>query len=219
MPAAKSHSLPNFRHFLSHHSKVWAQLVPFIGLNIHSNLLWLTRDRGEVGGWVAMSCHLLLTLSPPEWLCIKVGSCARPFNVSLIVWAKSQDSVPKPQFLNRKESQSRSNQGPSAYQPSALPLGHTSSLVPLSPARLYRAIQPLKWDSDLQPFSTCCSASTTGLPHLEHFVYRSQCTRELLSPCSARFLILTTFLVPPGASLWIWAAFSLNMLQMLLCAL
>ena len=44
------------------------------------------------------------------------------FNVSLIVWAKSQDSVHKPQFLKReKKSRSRSNRGPSAYQPSALP--------------------------------------------------------------------------------------------------
>uniref|UniRef100_UPI003AF94281 hypothetical protein n=1 Tax=Thiolapillus sp. TaxID=2017437 RepID=UPI003AF94281 len=53
------------------------------------------------------------------------------FNVPLIVWAKSQDSVHKPQFFEekRKESRSGSNQGPSAYQPSALPLGHTGSLV------------------------------------------------------------------------------------------
>ena len=51
------------------------------------------------------------------------------FNVPLIVWAKSQDSVHKPQFSEekRKESRSGSNQGPSAYQPSALPLGHTGS--------------------------------------------------------------------------------------------
>ena len=50
------------------------------------------------------------------------------FNVSLIVWAKSQDSVHKPQFFfKRKESRSGSNRGPSAYQPSALPLGHTGS--------------------------------------------------------------------------------------------
>ena len=51
------------------------------------------------------------------------------FNVSLIVWAKSQDSVHKPQFFEekRKESRSGSNQGPSAFQPSALPLGHTGS--------------------------------------------------------------------------------------------
>ena len=49
------------------------------------------------------------------------------FNVSLIVWAKSQDSVRKSQFLKRKESRSGSNRGSSAYQPSALPLGHTGS--------------------------------------------------------------------------------------------
>ena len=39
----------------------------------------------------------IATLSPPEWLCIKAGSCVRRFNVSLIVWAKSGDSVHKPQ--------------------------------------------------------------------------------------------------------------------------
>ena len=51
------------------------------------------------------------------------------FNVSLIAWANSQDSVHKPQFFEekRKESRSGSNQGLSAYQPSALPLGHTGS--------------------------------------------------------------------------------------------
>ena len=46
---------------------------------------------------------------------------------SLIVWAKSQDSVHKPQFVKRKESRSGSNRDPSAYQPSALLLGHTAS--------------------------------------------------------------------------------------------
>ena len=40
---------------------------------------------------------------------------------------KSQDSVHKPQFLKRKESRSGSNRGSSAYQPNALPLGHTGS--------------------------------------------------------------------------------------------
>ena len=49
------------------------------------------------------------------------------FNVSLTVLTKSQDSVYNPQFLKRKESRSGSNRGPSAYQPSALPLGHTGS--------------------------------------------------------------------------------------------
>ena len=51
----------------------------------------------------------------------------RQSNVFLIVWAKSQDSVHKPQFLKRKESRSGLNQGLSAYQPSALPLGYTGS--------------------------------------------------------------------------------------------
>ena len=84
-------------------------------------------QRGEVGVWVLISYHLLATLSPPEWLCIKVGSCASHFNVSLTVWAKSQNNVHKPNFLKRKESRSGSNRGPSAYPPSALPLGHTGS--------------------------------------------------------------------------------------------
>ena len=50
------------------------------------------------------------------------------FDASLIVWAKSQDSVHEPQFLKRKESRSGSNRGPSIYQHSALPLGHTGLL-------------------------------------------------------------------------------------------
>ena len=64
------------------------------------------------------------------------------FNVSSIMLAKSQDSVLKPQFLKRKESRSGSNRGPSAYQPSALPLGHTGShpvclTVPIKSAAVY----------------------------------------------------------------------------------
>ena len=60
------------------------------------------------------------------------GSCVSHFNVSLIVWAKSQDTVHKdtvhkPQFLKRKESRSGSHRGPSAYQPSAFRLGHAGS--------------------------------------------------------------------------------------------
>ena len=80
-----------------------------------------------MGGGVPMSYHLLATLSPPEWLCIKAGSCVRHFDVSLIVWAKSCDPVYNPQFLKGKKSQSIWNQGPSVYQHSTLPLGHTGS--------------------------------------------------------------------------------------------
>ena len=68
--------------------------------------------------------------------CIKVGSCVSHFNVSLIVLAKSQDSVHKPQFSKRKESRSGSNRGPSVYQPSALPLGDAGYYIPHSEANL-----------------------------------------------------------------------------------
>ena len=45
-----------------------------------------------------------------------MGCCVSHFNVSLILWAKSQDSVHKAQFLKRKENRTGSNRGPSAYQ-------------------------------------------------------------------------------------------------------
>ena len=81
-----------------------------MGLNVHSNLLRLIRDGGGLGwgwmgwGWVPMPYHVVATLSPPEWLCVKAGSRVSHFNVSFIVRAKSQDSVHKPQYLKRKES-------------------------------------------------------------------------------------------------------------------
>ena len=52
------------------------------------------------------------------------------FNVSLIVWAKSRDSVHKPQFLKRRERRAEADRTEAlliVYQPSALPLGHTGS--------------------------------------------------------------------------------------------
>ena len=73
-----------------------------LGLNVHSNLLRLIRD-GEGGGvrgcptTYSLHCH-------NQNDCIKAGSCVRHLNVYLTVWAKSQDSVHKPQFLKRKES-------------------------------------------------------------------------------------------------------------------
>ena len=70
---------------------------------------------GWLGTGVEVSYHLLATLSPPEWLCIKADSC-----FSLTVWAMSRESVHKLQFLKRKESRSESNRGPPAYQPHRL---------------------------------------------------------------------------------------------------
>ena len=60
----------------------------------------LIRD-GEVEGSGVL--YLTPTLSPLEWFCIKVGSCVSHFNVSVIVWAKSQDTVHKPIVLKRRE--------------------------------------------------------------------------------------------------------------------
>ena len=65
--------------------------------------LRLIRD-GEVGEgsgfFVSNTCSLHCHHQND---CIKVGSCVSHFNVSLIVWAKSQDSVHKPQYLKRRE--------------------------------------------------------------------------------------------------------------------
>ena len=38
-----------------------------------------------------------------------MGSCLSHFNVSLIVWTKSQDSVHKPQFLKRRERRAKAD--------------------------------------------------------------------------------------------------------------
>ena len=92
--------------------------------------LRLIRD-GEVGGsgsFISNTCSLHCHHQNDAAIRY-VGSCVSHFNASLIVWAKSQDSVHKPQFLKRTESRSGSNQGPFASQPSALRLGHTRSQV------------------------------------------------------------------------------------------
>ena len=63
------------------------------------------------------------------------------FHGLLIVRTRSPDSVHKPQFLKREESRSGSSRGPSAYQPSALPLGHTG---PHPARRKHGALRPQK---------------------------------------------------------------------------
>ena len=57
---------------------------------------------------------------------------AAEWAVLILYWlqeAKSQDGVHKPQLLKRKENRVWLEHGPSAYQPSALPLGQTGSLA------------------------------------------------------------------------------------------
>ena len=65
-------------------------------------LLRLIRD-GEVGGsgifisnTYSLHCH-------HQNDCIKEGSCVSHFNASLLVWAKTQEGVHKPQFLKGRE--------------------------------------------------------------------------------------------------------------------
>ena len=97
-------------------------------LNVHGNLLRLIKDGGSgEDGYLRPTTYSLPCHHQND--CIKAGSCMSHFNVSLIVWAKSQDGVPKAQFLKRKESRSGSKRGPSVYQPSALSPGHTGSRI------------------------------------------------------------------------------------------
>ena len=65
--------------------------------------LRLIRD-GEVRGSGIFISNIYLLHCHHQNDCIKVGSCVSHFNVSLIVRAKLQDSVHKPQFLKKEES-------------------------------------------------------------------------------------------------------------------
>ena len=123
------------------------------------------------------------------------------FNVSLIVWAKSQDSVHKPHFFEekRKESRSESNQGPSAYQLSALPLGKKTLLIV--------CMFPLKWTAVMTHRRSSASARKFRCFHPHgHFVFQSNggglaCFHSLncVSSCFSgvhvcfRFLLRTLF--------------------------
>ena len=103
-------------------------------------LLTLIRD-GEGGGGRGSGIFISNTYSlhcHHQNDCIKVGSCVSHFNLSLIVWAKSQDSEEK-------------GEPKRIEQPCALPLGHTGSLskrtdnsaftVPLGAAQRFRTCQ------------------------------------------------------------------------------
>ena len=73
-----------------------------MGFNSHSNLLRLIRDGGKWGdGYLCPNTYSLHCHHQSD--CIKMGSCVSHLNVSFIVWAKSQVSVHKPQFLNIKK--------------------------------------------------------------------------------------------------------------------
>ena len=71
----------------------------------------------------------IATLSRPEWFLHYDGQRWEPFQCfSRKRWAKSQDSVHKPQpFWRERKAEAVSNRGPSASQPNTLPLGQTGS--------------------------------------------------------------------------------------------
>ena len=63
-----------------------------MGLNVHSNLLRLIGDGGKWGdGYLCPTTYSLHHHYQND--CIKAGSRVRHSKVSLIVWAKSQDSI------------------------------------------------------------------------------------------------------------------------------
>ena len=88
-----------------------------MGLNIHSHLFWLIRDRGKLGGGYLCPTTYLLHCHNQNDSALRQAAVWDLFHVSVIVRAKSQDSVHKSQILKKKESWSGPNQGLSAYQP------------------------------------------------------------------------------------------------------
>ena len=56
----------------------------------------LHQELGEEGDYLTLHCH------HQNDSCILMGSDGSRFNVSLIVWTKSQDSVRRPQLLNKR---------------------------------------------------------------------------------------------------------------------
>ena len=77
------------------HSLIWGFLV-----------FWSCTHAKSYKWWHFCWGSGILYLTSPRYTVttrMKVGSCVSHFNVSLIVWAKSRDSVHKPQFLKRRE--------------------------------------------------------------------------------------------------------------------
>ena len=76
-------------------------------LNVHRNhKAYSGRGGGGVWGGEREIIYLSLHCHNQDNSCIKMGSDANHFNVSLIVRDKSQDSVHRPQLLKRKDSRS-----------------------------------------------------------------------------------------------------------------
>ena len=83
----------------------------------------------EVGGGGG-DYNLSLHFHHQNDLCIKVGRNKSHFNVSVGSDGQSHKTVPTDHnFWRERRAKADLNQGPSAYQPNALPLGQTGSLI------------------------------------------------------------------------------------------
>ena len=85
------------------------------------------------------------TLSPPVGFCIKVGSDESHFDVSLTVGSKITKTVSiNHKFWRERKAKADLNQGPSAYQPYALPVGQTiPQEVPFPVAVAFTTAEPI----------------------------------------------------------------------------
>ena len=90
-----------------------SKLVSTLPMLLSSVLSWRVSPQkplkfisdGELGGSGILYLTSTRHLSPSQWFWINVRSCVSHFNVSLNVWAKSQqDCVHEPQILKGKES-------------------------------------------------------------------------------------------------------------------
>ena len=92
----------------------FVQACSFFAVRKRPQKPWRFIRDGEIGGSgiftsnTSLHCH-------QQNDCSNVGSCVSHFHFLLIVWAKSQENVHKPQFLKRKESRRGSHEATPAH--------------------------------------------------------------------------------------------------------
>ena len=107
------------------------------------------REKGGKGVWRWGKweiIYLLLHCYHQNDSCIKMGSDVSHFNVSLIVRDKVTRQCPQTTILEEKRrAEADSNWGPSAYQPNALLLGQTSSLLSMNTVFYLWSVGTMCW--------------------------------------------------------------------------
>ena len=104
-------------------------LVLLMGLNIQNNRLWLVRDGGKWGdGYLCPTTYSLQCYHQNN----SALRGAAVWDILMFYWLCGQSLKTESMnhnFFKGKESRSGLSQGPSAFQPSAVPLGLTSSQI------------------------------------------------------------------------------------------